>query len=43
MKLTQTEKLLIYGLRQFQISEENQEAAPDLSLAFPLPVLQELY
>ena len=26
MKLTQTEKLLIYGLHQFQISEQNQEA-----------------
>ena len=26
MTLTQTEKLLIYGLRQFQMSEQNQEA-----------------
>ena len=26
MSLTQTEKLLIYGLSQFQISEEDQEA-----------------
>ena len=26
MKLTQTQKLLIYGLRQFPIAEEEQEA-----------------
>ena len=25
MELTQTQKLLIYGLRQFPLSEENQE------------------